>query len=122
MDERTNHGDRMNRRTLLGAMGASFLLSTLRLGWLPDAVRASKDASGAMRRAGRIYLKENPEEADIGRLRRLAGIQGPILAPDWTYRFGNLRRAEFEAGNTVIIDGWILAKYEARLCALVALV
>jgi hypothetical protein len=69
---------------------------------------------------GRAYLASHPEEAGLDAvLRHLEGltdasgdVRGAIAA--------RLRR-DFEERDTVRLDGWVLARTEARLCALCAL-
>jgi len=111
----------MNRRTLLRTISAGILFATLPSGWFPGNFRATRRALEAMRHVGFLYLEEAPEEADAGRLKQLTGIRTPITDPSWVLRFRDQKRAEFSAGDTVLIDGWILARCEARLCALAAL-
>jgi hypothetical protein len=79
------------------------------------------------RRIGRVYLSAHPDEADEPALVRLLEAM-----PGWDRaleaspaRLGELARSalarDFERGLTVTVDGWILSRTEARLCALVAL-
>lgn len=69
---------------------------------------------------GREYLRVTPDEADRDRLcamlwpaDALPGSLGEALA--------RRQRADFAEGRTVRLRGWILARTEARLCALAAL-
>ena len=55
---------------------------------------------------GRIYLEKNGEE-DLKNLDKLSEIE-------WETRITK----DFEQDETVLIDGWLLAKSEAILCAL----
>ena len=48
---------------------------------------------------------------------RLADMDRPLLRS----RLDAARSAEFRRGDTVRVQGWVLAASEARLCALVAL-
>lgn len=79
----------------------------------------SSDSAG---RIGRAYLLRRPAEADLGILyeRLSAGLPPGQAAedPDW----GAIVRADFGTGNTVLVEGWLLSRTEARLCALTALV
>ncbi len=81
------------------------------------------------RRIGRAYLRAHPAEARIEAL--VAGLTaGRGGEPPWAGRAGSraLRarlqeqiRADFAAGRTVGVRGWVLAESEARLFALAAL-
>lgn len=85
-------------------------------------------AAGAAR-LGRRYLALAPAEADPGRLLHALSKDHADLAAasrtgaDIEIRaiLGRCRQRDFAAGNTVLVDGWILSRTEARLCALVAL-
>ncbi len=71
---------------------------------------------------GRRYLELYPDEADRARLR--AGLIGPARPLDREALRARLARRcgqDFRDGNTVIVDGWVLARTEARACALAAL-
>jgi hypothetical protein len=80
---------------------------------------------GSARRLGLAYLAVRPEEADpdhlIGQLAHL-GSNGGTSGPDVLRRnLVDACAADFGAGRVVRVDGWILARTEARACALVAL-
>lgn len=84
-------------------------------------VEALLGGLGPARAIGRRYLDQAPEERDSRAVRR-------HLFGDRTMSLGELRadmnrrRADdFACGDTVLIDGWILARTEARLCALAVL-
>ena len=90
---------------------------------------ASEAAAQSARRIGLAYLRVHPEEASEADL--LAAVAGrPALmralsaAPDTAAVFrimDDVVRADFAAGEIVKCHGWILAKSEARACALFAL-
>lgn len=64
--------------------------------------RARADPAAAMLRVGRRYLAEFPHEADPAWLRaHIGGAEG-----------------YFRRGDTLWLHGWLLARSEARLCAL----
>jgi hypothetical protein len=72
---------------------------------------------------GRRYLSAHPEEADVDHLRR--ALVGQSAAPHTAQleaRLTQLRQQDFENGEIAIVDGWILARTEARACALLTLV
>jgi hypothetical protein len=90
---------------------------------------ASEAAALSARRIGSAYLRMHPEEASEADL--LAALAGrPALmralsaAPDTAAVFrimDDVVRADFAAGEIAKCHGWILAKSEARACALFAL-
>ena len=88
------------------ALGQPALLAALG----PDVVR----------RLGRRYRESVPGESDARRLAAAIRASQP-----WTARIG-LRhpwiddqiREDFDAGRTVVVDGWLLSVTEARQCAL----
>lgn len=75
---------------------------------------------------GRAYLRVAPGEADANLLAGILVRRDPALdvrrnPPDDRRIVGILRdriAKDFETGHTVRIDGWVLSKTEARLCAL----
>lgn len=123
----------MSRRRLMFAAAA---LTSLPIAWIawktPTSWRRTiaetllHDLAGA-RAIGIRYLADAPEERDAAFLTRelFDGIGGvPRTAPQRAAarRVIAARRArDFATGDTVLIDGWILARSEARLCALAAL-
>lgn len=88
--------------------------------------RLLSDLGGA-RAIGRRYLALAPQEAAPGLLARCldaetgAGACGEAGPERLRRALDEQRRRDFAAGDTVVIDGWILARTEARLCALAAL-
>jgi hypothetical protein len=72
---------------------------------------------------GRRYLSAYPEEADVDHLRRaLVGQSAAPHTDQLEARLAQLRQQDFEGGEIAIVDGWILARTEARACALLTLV
>lgn len=76
------------------------------------------------RRIGRAYLGAHPAEADEETLVRLLEAS-PGWGRAWDAspaQLGELARSalarDFDRGRTVEVDGWILSRTEARLCAL----
>jgi hypothetical protein len=73
---------------------------------------------------GRHYLASTPQEADASRLRTLlAGALGDAQTATDALR-GRVRqaiRADFAANRVVDVNGWLLSRTEARLCALASL-
>jgi hypothetical protein len=91
-------------------------------GPVPDAWLASifKHRQSAIA-IGRRYLARYPDEASPQRLAqalRPAAGDGPAAAR----RALRARvRADFERGDTVLLDGWVLARSECQACAALAL-
>jgi hypothetical protein len=124
----------MPRRRFLLGLGLGVMAATLAAtGWAkPTWMRRAVvqeligDLKG-VRAIGARYLALAPEERDAARLARLlfAGIaeaRRPFAGVDALRRaIGAHRERDFAAGDTVLVDGWILARTEARLCALVFL-
>jgi len=86
--------------------------------WIRDCGAGFFSDLTALRRLGAIYLVAHPEERSRALLSHLliAGHDGTIpsrllsaVARDWS---GN---------HVVVVDGWLLARAEARLCALLHL-
>ena len=79
---------------------------------------------------GRYYLQCHPEEADAQSLwTEVFGAEKPDGTSTETHHFEALRRAfsdrragDFAAGECLVVEGWLFARTEARLCALVAVV
>jgi len=90
--------------------------------WLDDRPGSRRDDfdpdAAALRRLGALYLRSHPEERSLDRLSRLltvdASDRGPsplsaALARDWANH------------DVSLVDGWVLARTEARLCAVLHL-
>ena len=118
---------RLHRRDVLLALGALALGGAAwpRVGAAP-AGSAGRDLAArlrdpeAARALGIRYLRQHPEE------RSLAFLHAATLASagEGARSVEALRarcREDFQRGDTVLIDRWVLARTECRLCALVAL-
>ena len=71
------------------------------------------------RRLGQIYLTDHPTE--LGGVRRLVESLGPQAHADSVERrLRALVDADFSARETVMVDGWLLARTEARVYAFLA--
>ncbi|MEZ4700302.1 MAG: hypothetical protein R2834_08235 [Rhodothermales bacterium] len=77
------------------------------LGWLRDAEE--------VRRIGRRYLELHPTESSA------AGLENAIGRALRSTDIDTHTRDEFARSETVQVNGWILARTEARQCALYAL-
>ncbi len=111
---------------------SSLVLSCLSTIPLPTAALQRNPAADllphvdAARLIGQRYLQFAPEERSETRLREAVfGAPHSGQAASTTERLRQLiderRRHDFATGNTVILDGWLLARTEARLCALATL-
>ena len=120
------------RRFFCGAIGALFGSLAIALPSLArTAMPANLDAllrhrAGA-ERIGRRYLAMLPADADRSRLLTMSPMLGHALravreGPEAAVALLQQGiREDFGRADTVIIDGWVLAATEARLCAVVAL-
>jgi hypothetical protein len=78
----------------------------------------------AVERIGRSYLAEAPHEQDAAALRgALASTARRVPRLPWSSPSSPdaLIEGDFEAGRTMVVDGWMLSLREARQCALFAL-
>lgn len=75
-----------------------------------------------LHRVGLLYRAAYPRENSIHvMVNRLLDARSPAAAAAGPALAGHLARqiaADFAAGRTVILDGWVLALTEARQCAL----
>jgi hypothetical protein len=82
------------------------------------------DELEAAQRIGRVYLDDHPEEADLATLVRLlekesgwrTAWEGPSERIAELARWAT--RHDYDKGRIVAVEGWILSRTEARLCAL----
>jgi hypothetical protein len=87
----------------------------------------ARPASAA--RVGRAYLRDHPDQASLARLvqQLAAGWPGGaqrierLSAAQLRRRLDRAIRADFAAGRTVRVEGWVLAESEARLLGLTTL-
>ncbi|MFO1190147.1 MAG: hypothetical protein U1E97_11345 [Alphaproteobacteria bacterium] len=129
---------RLSRRTLLGlamlavATGAlrpvaakAAALPKARLAGLEATLRALLPKGIAIARIGHLYLASAKLDSQ-GLTRTLRLVQG-FGAPDTMQadadreRIATRIRHDFERDRLVAVDGWILARTEARLCAICVL-
>lgn len=93
---------------------------------VPDGLADFFGAPASAAVLGRAYLKTVPNHRDANYLAALLdelpeAAHGPAARGDLRRALARCRVADFAAGRTVAVDGWILARSEARLCAAVAL-
>jgi len=117
----------------VGAVGAVGAIGAA-LAWAPAAAAPAPAELAAVRaalstalaelhdpaRLGRSYLAARPFEADRAALARALGAVG-ACAPKIASRLELRRRRDFARGEIIVVEGWVLARSEARACALLAL-
>jgi hypothetical protein len=125
--------DLTRRRLLIAAAGVAAAIAAGPSGLLTMIERlTAADASSLLRglisdregaaRLGRLYLAAHPTEARTGVLvRDLLGPTEPTSVIGASREVAARIRGDFAAGSTVVVDGWVLSRAEARLYALVAL-
>jgi hypothetical protein len=77
----------------------------------------------AVRKIGGLYRRAHPMEDDAGVLHRVLMQKLPRSSsePLLKAHLDRAIREDFAAGRTVQLDGWVLARTEARQCALYAI-
>ncbi len=101
---------------LAGVAGAGGLSTWI---WGTRSARNVRLRSEFLVGLGRRYLDSAPEDGDRQLLQRVLGIEDSGMIP-----VGRTRRRiqqEFRRGDIVLVDGWYLARSEARLYALLSL-
>lgn len=128
----------VGRRTVLGWMVAAGAAPTLvaLAGCTDDDRPAGPDREGptrtteapvdpavaAVAAVGRRYREDVPEEDDRAVLLDALGLgRGEVTGLDDLPDLAQAVTADFAAGRTVSVDGWVLALTEARAAALVSL-
>ncbi|UYN93993.1 MAG: hypothetical protein KIT25_18355 [Enhydrobacter sp.] len=118
------------RRSLVTSLLVCGLLATPASGMAPrrDGLRSLIAHWDAACLIGRRYLAIAPEDRSASALCR-ALFGGPLPSGGGAAAVSHLRgivevrrREDFSRGDTVLIDGWLLARSEARLCALASLI
>ncbi len=128
----------MTRRRLLACIAAGVqMMPALGVAarFVPGATSGAYDSASSLppalksswQRIGERYLAKTPEEND----RAVLAARLPDGAADFVMKGTNAeavtaalrarRTREFGVGDTVVVEGWLLARSEARLCALAAL-
>ena len=132
----------MTRRAVLRLLAGLVLAGWFAPGWAvrrlsawsrPDPLAArlrSLFADPASATAvGQAYLRAVPDEADERHLmqliiRQMPGGRAALAGHDanaWRASLRAMQRRDFAEGRTVRVEGWVLSRTEARLCALAAL-
>lgn len=115
----------VTRRALLRWLGGGALVTLGVPAW-PATSATIDDAGGAvaaaLARIGRRYLEVTPAERDVATLRARLGefaTPGDVLAH--AAALERAVRRDFERGDILALDGWILSRTELRAAALFAL-
>ena len=123
---------RFTRRGFLAGLAAGIIGAALGLRlyrWHENDTRAAERLAGVFQhpdsaaRLGRLYLDGAPQEADTAHLLTLIGAAPAATETDEALR-ARLEariREDFINDDLVAVDGWLVSRTEARLCALVSL-
>jgi hypothetical protein len=114
------------RRTLLRFLCGGTVLA-LGMGARPVSGEAGNDAmpsdaAAAFERVGQRYLASAPAERDRAALAKqlgMAGITADVLAH--VHALEQAVRRDFERGDVLVLDAWILSRTELRAAALLAI-
>lgn len=126
---RTHTSRRRVLQLLAGAGGATLMSSVVASDAgvpLPvvEALLAVLSSREGARAIGALYLEAVPGEASAGQLVHLiaGSAHGAHMTPSaaQTMLLDAVRR-DFERFETIELDGWVVSRTEARLCALAAL-
>jgi hypothetical protein len=122
--------DAGRRRVLLAAvaLATSVAAGPRAIGLVLERLAAADAAAQALRelvphresaaRLGRAYLRTATDEASATRLASLVLGRTAVAPGGEAARVASNIRADFSAGRVVTVEGWIVSRTEARLCAL----
>lgn len=110
----------------LGRQAAIAAVSPLHADPLVATLRSLVSDPAGARCIGQIYLRQAAAESDPSHLASLILSSLNLTSQDslrlrraaLSKLFGAAVRADFAAGRTLALDGWILSRTEARVCAL----
>ena len=75
-----------------------------------------------VRAIGERYRAATGDEGDAESLRQAIEHSRPRFLRAASPSLADLVREDFEQGRTVVVDGWVLSRTEARQCALYSLI
>ena len=125
-----------NRRKTLRWVAVTLAVPAALSVGLPLRERAGPDPTGSLKanlgsifrdraaasETGRAYLAAHPEERVLETLvRDLEALNRPHDADGLKQTISDLRQRDFAREDLAIVNGWVLARCEARACALVYL-
>jgi hypothetical protein len=87
--------------------------------WLRSFGASAIGDGALLRRLGAIYLSRHPQERDMAHLTRT--LLGAHAAPEMSGLFESVAR-DWRTHEVALLDGWLLARTEARVCALLHLI
>ena len=70
---------------------------------------------------GLRHLERHPEDADRASLMHDYFADAPVTASAWLRRVHAQHVEDLRSGALAVVDGWVLSRTEARLCAAAAL-
>ena len=95
---------------------------------MPETLAQTYDEKTIME-IGQVYGKTYPDEYSISDLEKLLtktetgkSIAGSETAEMINSTLNEMVKKDFQTGDTVVLNGWILSKTEARQCALFTLI
>ncbi len=84
-------------------------------------VPSGEDELEPIRRIGRAYLDQVPEESSRTELTSVLGLGGTVISVESVFDRVDAIAEEFARRETVVLDGWTLSLTEARAAALLYL-
>jgi hypothetical protein len=97
---------------VLAFPGTSLLAARAALALPPEGLQKLFGDEAQIQKIGLAYLAACPDENKPGTLQKLCvGVEDSSLA-------ASAIRQDFENGNVVTVEGWVLSRTEARHCAL----
>jgi hypothetical protein len=109
------------RSVLAGALAFLGATAAPDRSWAKDAAAVGETAArlGAdAAEVGRRYLESNDGEADRELLADLLAANLDRDAGEVPEQMAAAAREDFRCGRTVTVDGWLLSRTEARICAI----
>ena len=94
---------------------ASLLVARNRVAVQPTGLQKLFGGEQEIQALGNMYRAAYPHEDSVAALRELIGSTENMSA------LADSVRNDFEGGNVVHVDGWVLSRTEARHCALYSL-
>ena len=89
---------------------------------VPDALAGLLADPAAARELGKAYLSTAPDTATVDMQALLRELSNPrTRATPLARHLARRVQDDFEHGNTALVGGWLLARTEAAVCAMLAL-
>jgi hypothetical protein len=87
--------------------------------WLRSFGASAIGDAASLRRLGAVYLARHPQERDLTHLTRT--LLGTHAMPEISDLFESVAH-DWRSHDVALLDGWLLARTEARVCALLHLI